>query len=233
MILFPAIDILDGKCVRLRQGDYDLQSVYHQDPVVMAKQWKDKGAKALHIVDLNGAKEGSLKNLPVIESIFEETGLPIQIGGGIRNMKTVKLLLSRGVQRVILGTAALEDPDFLDEALHAFGEKIAVSIDTNKGFVALQGWLKITNVNGLDFAKILEGKGLKTLIYTDILKDGMLKGPNFSMYQELKNHTRLKIIASGGVSTPEDIEKLAEMDLYGAIVGRALYEDPEPFYPLF
>lgn len=233
MILLPAIDILDGKCVRLRQGDYDLQSVYHEDPVVMAKQWKEKGAKALHIVDLNGAKEGSLKNLPVIESILEEAGLPIQIGGGIRNMKTVKLLLSRGVQRVILGTAALEDPDFLDEALHAFGEKIAVSIDTNKGFVALQGWLKISEVRGLDFAEILERKGLKTLIYTDILKDGMLQGPNFSMYRELKSNTGLNIIASGGVSTPEDVKKLGEMDLYGAIVGRALYEDPEPFYPFF
>ena len=233
MILFPAIDILDGKCVRLRQGDYAQQSIYHEDPVSMAKQWKDKGAKALHIVDLNGAKEGSLKNLPVIESIIEETGLPIQIGGGIRNMKTVRRLLSLGVKRAILGTAALEDPDFLDEALDAFGEKIAVSIDTNKGFVALQGWLKITNVNGLDFAKILEGKGLQTLIYTDILKDGMLKGPNFSMYQELKDHTGLNIIASGGVSTPEDVKALAKMELYGAIVGRALYEDPEPFYPLF
>lgn len=233
MILFPAIDILDGKCVRLRQGNYDLQSVYHQDPVVMAKQWKSKGAKALHIVDLNGAKEGSLKNLPVIESIIKETGLPIQFGGGVRNMKTLERLLSLGIQRVILGTAALEDPEFLDEALKTFGEKVAVSIDTNKGFVALQGWLKISEVKGLDFAEILEEKGLKTLIYTDILKDGMLKGPNFPMYQELRDHTNLNIIASGGVSTPEDVKKLAEMDLYGAIVGRALYEDPEPFYPLF
>ena len=233
MMIFPAIDILDGKCVRLRQGDYDLQSVYHQDPVAMAKQWKMKGAKALHLVDLNGAKEGSLKNLPVIESIIKATGLPIQIGGGVRNMKTLERLLSLGIQRVILGTAALEDPAFLDQAIKTFGEKVAVSIDTNKGFVALEGWLIISNVNGLDFAKVLEAKGLQTLIYTDILKDGMLQGPNFSMYRELKDHTGLNIIASGGVSTPEDVKTLADMDLYGAIVGRALYENPEPFYPFF
>ncbi len=233
MILFPAIDILDGKCVRLRQGDYDQQSIYHEDPVVMAKQWKNKGAKALHIVDLNGAREGSLKNLSVIKGIIKETGLPIQIGGGVRNMNTLKLLLSLGVERVILGTAAMEDPAFLQAAIKSFGKKIAVSIDTNKGFVALQGWLKISEVRGLDFAKILERKGVQTLIYTDILKDGMMQGPNFPMYRELKDHTGLNIIASGGVSTPEDVKKLGDMDLYGAIVGRALYEDPEPFYPLF
>ena len=233
MILFPAIDILEGKCVRLRQGDYDQQSIYHEDPVAMAKQWKAIGAKALHLVDLNGAKEGSLKNLSVVEAIIKDTGLPVQIGGGIRNMKTLRLLLSLGVQRVILGTAAIEDPDFLEEALKLYGEKVAVSIDTNKGYVALEGWLKISEVKGLDFAKMLEKKGLKTLIYTDILKDGMLQGPNFNMYHELKEHTNLNIIASGGVSTPEDVKKLGELNLYGAIVGRALYEDPEPFYPLF
>lgn len=233
MILFPAIDILQGKCVRLRQGNYDLQSVYHEDPVIVAKQWQKNGAKALHIVDLNGAKEGSLKNLPVIEKIIQDTGLPIQIGGGVRNMKTLETLLHLGVQRVILGTAALEDPEFLEAAIQTYGEGVAVSIDTNKGFVALEGWLKISKVKGLDFARILEEKGLKTLVYTDILKDGMLQGPNFSMYRELIKNTNLNIIASGGVSSPEDVKRLGELGLYGAIVGRALYEDPEPFYPLF
>ncbi|NBG87515.1 1-(5-phosphoribosyl)-5-[(5-phosphoribosylamino)methylideneamino]imidazole-4-carboxamide isomerase [Isachenkonia alkalipeptolytica] len=233
MILFPAIDILDGQCVRLRQGDYDLQSVYHKDPRIVAKQWQRAGAKALHIVDLNGAKEGSLKNLSVIEGIIKDTGLPLQFGGGVRNMKTLELLITLGVQRVILGTAALEDPEFLEEALQTFGDKIAVSIDTNKGFVALEGWLKISEVKGLDFARALEEKGLKTLVYTDILKDGMLQGPNFSMYRELAENTSLNIIASGGVSTPEDVKRLQDLGLYGAIVGRALYEDPKPFYPLF
>ncbi len=233
MILFPAIDILQGKCVRLRQGNYDLKSVYHEDPVIVAKQWQKNGAKALHIVDLNGAKEGSLKNLPVIEKIIQDTGLPIQIGGGVRNMKTLETLLHLGVQRVILGTAALEDPEFLEAAIQTYGERIAVSIDTNKGFVALEGWLRISKVKGLDFARILEEKGLKTLVYTDILKDGMLQGPNFSMYRELIKNTNLNIIASGGVSSPEDVKRLGELGLYGAIVGRALYEDPEPFYPFF
>ena len=233
MILLPAIDLLDGKCVRLKQGDYNQSTRYNEDPIAVARQWEKHGAKILHIVDLDGAKEGSQRNLPVIEKILQKVHIPIQLGGGIRRISTVKTLIDLGVSRVILGTAALEDPEFLEQALKEYGEKIAVSIDTNKGCVALRGWLDVSEVKGIDFAKSLEGKGLKTLIYTDIQKDGMMQGPNFEVYRELKEKTGLKIIASGGVSTVEDLKRLQSMDLYGAIVGRALYENPEPFYPYF
>lgn len=222
MILFPAIDIRDGKAVRLIQGDYDKQTTYG-DPVEMAKKWVSYGAEYLHIVDLDGALVGQTKNLETIEKILREIDIPVQVGGGIRNIERIESLLNIGVSRVILGSAALKDEQFLDEAVAKFGEKIAVSIDAKNGYVATDGWTKTSDVKAIDFAKKLQKKGVKTIIYTDIAKDGMLQGPNFAELEKMNRETTMDVIASGGVTSIEDLKKLAEFNMYGAIIGKALY----------
>ena len=222
MILFPAIDIRDGKAVRLIQGDYDKQTTYG-DPVEMAKKWVSYGAEYLHIVDLDGALVGQTKNLETIEKILQEIDIPVQVGGGIRNIERIESLLNIGVSRVILGSAALKDEQFLDEAVAKFGEKIAVSIDAKNGYVATDGWTKTSDVKAIDFAKKLQKKGVKTIIYTDIAKDGMLQGPNFAELEKMNRETTMDVIASGGVTSIEDLKKLAEFNMYGAIIGKALY----------
>ncbi|MBB6454146.1 phosphoribosylformimino-5-aminoimidazole carboxamide ribotide isomerase [Salirhabdus euzebyi] len=222
MILYPAIDIRDGKCVRLIQGDYDKESVYG-DPVEMAEKWISQGARALHLVDLDGALEGSSKNLDAIQAIAKSTNVPIQVGGGIRTIEKIELLLEIGVSRTILGTAALQDKQFLKEAIDKFGAAIAVSIDAKNGYVATDGWTKTSEKKAIDFAKELEDLGVRTIIYTDIAKDGMLAGPNFDEIYTVNKHVGINVIASGGVSNASDVKKLAELDVYGTIIGKALY----------
>ncbi len=222
MILFPAIDIRDGKCVRLIQGDYGKQQTFG-DPVEMAKKWEEAGAKFLHIVDLDGALVGETKNLSAIQLILDTIHIPIQLGGGIRSLEKVERLMEMGVSRVILGSAALRDEQFLDEALETYGSAIAVSIDAKNGFVATDGWTKTSEVEALAFAKKLEEKGCQTIVYTDIAKDGMLSGPNFSELEKINRETTMDVIASGGVSSLEDLRKLKALNMYGAIIGKAIY----------
>ncbi|MCD6435052.1 MAG: 1-(5-phosphoribosyl)-5-[(5-phosphoribosylamino)methylideneamino]imidazole-4-carboxamide isomerase [Clostridiales bacterium] len=225
MIIFPAIDIRKKKCVRLTQGDYSKMTIYDSDPLKVAIKWQSKGAEFLHIVDLDGAKDGERINNSIIEKIVKAIKVPVQIGGGIRKTETVEELLTSGVSRVIIGTGAIKDLKWLKEIVKIYGEKICVSIDARDGFVATDGWKEISEVKAVDFAIELENIGIKTIVYTDIKKDGMLKGPNFEMYAELIKKVNLDIIASGGISTLKDIEKLKQMSIYGAIVGKALYDE--------
>lgn len=222
MNLFPAIDIRDGKCVRLIQGDYGKQQIFG-DPIEMAKKWEVAGAKFLHIVDLDGALVGEAKNLFAIQLILETIHIPIQLGGGIRSLEKVEQLLEIGVSRVILGSAALRDEQFLDKALEIYGSAIAVSIDAKNGFIATDGWTKTSEVDALSFAKKLEEKGCQTIVYTDIAKDGMLSGPNFVELEKINRETTMDVIASGGVSSLEDLRKLKALNMYGAIIGKAIY----------
>lgn len=225
MILFPAIDIRNGNCVRLRQGNYDNEKIYSGSPIAMAKKWAKLGAEWLHIVDLDGAKNGASSNADIIKQIVGETAVPIQVGGGIRSLDTVQDYLDGGATRVIIGTAALNDTNFLKEAVKTFGEKIAVSIDAKNGYVATNGWTDTSNLKALDLLKRLAEIGVQTIIYTDILKDGMLEGPNFAELEAMNNASDIKVIASGGVSSAADVRKLAASNMYGAIVGKALYEE--------
>lgn len=223
MRLFPAIDLFQGKAVRLFQGDYDQMTVYSDDPVGVAKHFQSLGANSLHLVDLEGAKLGTTSNFPVIRRILEETDLFTEVGGGIRNMETVESYLSLGVDRVILGTAAVTDESFLLDALNKYGEKIAVGVDLKDGYVAIRGWTEKSAVTALDFFSRMEKLRVKSIICTDISKDGAMQGPNKQLYSELSAKFDLDIIASGGVSSLEDICALKEMGLYGAIIGKAYY----------
>ncbi len=221
--LFPAIDLIDGKAVRLVRGDYAQMTVYDNDPLRVAKKFAACGAKYLHVVDLEGARDGNTPNLETVKKLISESGLFVEIGGGIRNMETVKTYIEAGASRVIIGTAAVTDPAFLDAALSAYGEKIAVGVDIRDGMVAIKGWLETTALTCFDFCKALEEKGVSTVICTDISKDGLLSGTNLELYREMAKRFSLNITASGGVSTISDIEKLSQMGLYGAILGKALY----------
>jgi len=225
MIIFPAIDIRNEKCVRLTQGDYSKMTIYESDPLKVADEWQSKGAKFLHIVDLDGAKDGKRVNGAVVEKISKTAVIPIQVGGGIRDTKSVEELLSKGVSRVIIGTGAIKDMKWLSELVRIYGGKICVSIDAKNGFVATDGWEQISEIDAVDFAVNLENIGVETIVYTDIQKDGMLMGPNFKMYEQLMEKVNLDIIASGGVSTMEDIKILKSMGIYGAIIGKALYDE--------
>lgn len=224
MILFPAIDIRGGKCVRLIQGDYDQEIIYNDSPVAMAKEWERQGAEYIHVVDLDGAKTGDSLNKTAIERMAKSVQVPIQVGGGIRTMDAIDSHIANGVSRVIIGTAAIEDPQFVGDAVAKYGRKIAVSIDARNGFVATNGWTETSDVKAVDLLLRLGDIGVKTVVYTDILKDGMLLGPNFIELQMMNEASGIDIIASGGVSTEQDIAKLREMNLYGAIIGKALYE---------
>lgn len=224
MILFPAIDILGGKCVRLTQGDYNKEKIYSEQPVEVAADWEQKGAAFIHIVDLDGAKTGKSVNKELIAEIARTVSIPIQVGGGIRSIEVIEDYLENGVSRVIIGTAAIQNKVFLQEAVEQFGEKIAVSIDARNDFVATDGWTKESTVKALDLVKELEATGVKTIVYTDILKDGMLQGPNFEELEAINEATTIDVIASGGVTTEADVRKLAEKEMYGAIIGKALYD---------
>ncbi|WAA10976.1 1-(5-phosphoribosyl)-5-[(5-phosphoribosylamino)methylideneamino]imidazole-4-carboxamide isomerase [Fervidibacillus albus] len=222
MILFPAIDIRDGKCVRLKQGRYDQEEIYG-DPVEMARKWEEKGATFLHVVDLDGARKGNDENFPVIASIVQSVNIPIQVGGGIRSIQTIEKYIEIGVNRIIIGTKAVENEDFLKQAVQRFSSKIVVSIDAKNGRVATDGWTKTSDVRAVDFAKSLETIGVQTVIYTDIAKDGMLLGPNFEELKTMTQAVNIRVIASGGITTIRDVQKLNAMNVYGAIIGKALY----------
>lgn len=232
MILFPAIDIRNGKCVRLVQGDYAKEKIYNESPIDAAIQWKNQGAKFLHIVDLDGAKTGDAANRTIIQKIARDTTIPIQVGGGIRSMEIIDDYIAAGVNRVIIGTAAINDKVFLQQAVAKYSDKIAVSIDARNGFVATDGWIETSDVKALNLVNELEQLGVQTIVYTDILKDGMLKGPNFAELEAIKTKNSIQVIASGGISSEEDIRKLNEMNLYGAIIGKALYDGRLSFQSL-
>jgi phosphoribosylformimino-5-aminoimidazole carboxamide ribotide isomerase len=226
MKLFPAIDIKNGQCVRLRQGSFQEVLVYSDIPLNIAKQWEACGASFIHIVDLDGALVGHSVNDEVIKSIVAEVKLPIQVGGGIRSIKDIENKLSLGVERVIIGTKAVKDPGFIKEAITLFGaERIVIGIDAKDGMVAIEGWEKVSNYQAAALALEMKSYGVKTIVYTDISKDGMLQGPNIPHTKELVDITGLDIIASGGVSSLKDLEQLEEIKVYGAIVGKALYEN--------
>ncbi len=223
MIVFPAIDIKDGKCVRLVQGRADQQTVYYQNPVEVAKLWEAQGATYLHVVDLDGAFGQIARNRSVIKAMIEAINIPIQVGGGVRSLDDAKELFEIGVNRVILGTAAIKSPTLLDELLILYREKVVVSLDCLDGIVQLEGWIDGSIIDAFEFALTLKLKGVETIVYTDISKDGMLQGPNFEQLSKIQE-SGLNIIASGGVSSIEDVLRIESMGIYGAIVGKALYE---------
>ena len=223
MIIFPAIDLYDKKAVRLFKGDYNNMTVYSENPIEVAYDFEKKGATAVHIVDLEGAKLGTTPNIQIVEQIVKNTGLFTEIGGGIRSMETVKKYIDIGVDRVILGTAAVENRDFLVNAVKTYGEKIAVGADVKDGFIAIKGWTQKSELTLDDFLRDMESIGVKTVICTDISKDGAMKGTNHELYSELSKKFSLNITASGGVSTIDDVKKLAEMNMSAAIIGKAYY----------
>ena len=224
MQIFPATDILGGKVVRLTKGDYNEVKVYADSPAEMALEFMKSGATNLHMVDLDGAKFGSPVNFDAIREAAQIKDLFIEVGGGIRDMKRIEDYLSLGVKRVILGTAAIKNYPFVEEAVKEYGNAIAVGVDAKDGLVAINGWQETTTVNSVDFCKKLRDTGVKTVIYTDISKDGMLSGTNLEIYKELSKIEGLDIVASGGITFIDEIRTLNEMNIYGAIVGKAVYE---------
>lgn len=223
MIILPAIDIIEGKAVRLLRGDYDKKTVYSDDPVKLAIAFHMLGADEIHLVDLEGARDGGTPNFDTVEQIVEATELRAEIGGGIRDEETVKKYLDIGVSRVILGTAAVENRPLLRTLAAKYGDRIAVGIDVRDGFAAIKGWKEITNTRLEDLLLELDQMGIKTVICTDISKDGAMSGTNRELYSSLSGKYRMRLIASGGVSSIEDVAALRDMGLYGAIIGKAIY----------
>lgn len=223
MELFPAIDLIGGCAVRLVKGDYAQKTVYSDNPAEVARSFAAAGAKYLHVVDLEGAKDGGTPNLETIQNIVENGGLLVEVGGGIRSEEVIKKYLDAGVFRVILGTAAVQNPAFLEEMVQKYGEKIAVGVDIKDGMVAIKGWTEVSQESCFDFCEKLQKIGVKTIICTDISKDGLLSGTNLELYKELSEKFSVDIVASGGVTTLDDVKKLADMGMYGAILGKALY----------
>ncbi len=223
MLIYPAIDLFDGKAVRLFKGDYNQMTVYSENPPEIALDFKNSGATHIHIVDLEGAKEGTTPNLETVLKIKQVTGLFCEIGGGIRNMETIDRYLQNGIDRVILGTAAVTEEGFVEKAVAKYGDKIAVGIDIKDGFVAIKGWTEKSEITAFDFCQKMQDIGVKTLICTDISKDGAMKGTNHELYTELMQKFDIDIIGSGGVSSIDDIDRLAKQNMYGAIIGKAYY----------
>lgn len=223
MQIFPAIDLYEGKAVRLYKGDYQQMTVYNPDPTQVVRDFIRQGAQCVHLVDLEGAKTGQTPNLDTVTRILREGKLFTEIGGGIRSMQTAETYLNAGVDRVILGTAAVTDPEFLHNAVREFGDKIAVGVDIRDGFVAIKGWTESSADTFLDFCKKMQDAGVSCLICTDISRDGAMQGTNRALYRELSQKLRIKITASGGVSSIEDVKALAALDIYGAIIGKAYY----------
>ena len=223
MLIYPAIDLFDGKAVRLYKGDYAQMTVYSDDPVSVALDFQNSGARWIHLVDLQGAKSGNTDNLSTIRAIQKATNLRCEVGGGIRSMETVETYLNAGIDRVILGTAAVTDNTFLQEAVQRWGEKIAVGIDIKDGFVAIKGWTEKSLLAAEEFFRHVQSVGVRTCICTDISRDGAMQGANHALYRSLSQAYHMDIIASGGVSTLEDVKILARLGLYGAIIGKAYY----------
>ena len=223
MLIYPAIDLYQGKAVRLYKGDYSQMTVYSHDPAAIAEKFAQAGATHMHIVDLEGAKNGTTPNYETILEIKGRGGLFCEVGGGIRSMETIERYVSAGIDRVILGTAAVTQPGFLEEAAKAYGSKIAVGMDLKDGYVAIKGWTEQSGLTAWEFCEKLQKIGIETIICTDISRDGAMKGTNHDLYRELMDRFSMNIIASGGVSSMEDVEKLAKAKLYGAIIGKAYY----------
>jgi phosphoribosylformimino-5-aminoimidazole carboxamide ribotide isomerase len=223
MLIFPAIDLYGGKAVRLYKGDYNNMTVYSEHPEEVALEFKKSGATNLHLVDLEGARDGTTPNIETVKRIRNITDAFIEIGGGIRSMETVKTYIDAGVDRVILGTAAVNDRAFLLEAVKTYKEKIAVGVDIKDGFVAIKGWTEKSNFDGIEFCKEMQNISVKTIICTDISRDGALRGTNLELYKKLNDTLDLNIVASGGVTDMSDIENLAKIGVYGAIIGKAYY----------
>jgi phosphoribosylformimino-5-aminoimidazole carboxamide ribotide isomerase len=226
VLILPAIDLRKGRCVRLIRGDIRDETVYSKEPVSMAKLWQLKGAQFLHVVDLDGAITGEPANLEHVFAIVRALRIPVQFGGGIRDFETLKMILDKGVRRVILGTSAAQDEKFLRRALDRYGDRIVVGIDAKDGYVALKGWVEVSKRRAVDFARDMQALGVKRIIYTDIKKDGMLSGPNLKACKEMACALKIPVIASGGVTSLRDIEKLRRLERHGiegAIVGKALY----------
>ena len=223
MYIFPAIDLYEGKAVRLYKGDYNEMTVYSERPWEIAEDFYAKGARHIHIVDLEGAKDGTTPNLETVKKIIAAADMFVEIGGGVRSMDTVKAYVDAGVDRVILGTAAVKDEAFLREAVEKYGDKIAVGIDLKDGCVAIKGWTETVPYTGFEFCEKMEALGVTTVICTDISKDGAMQGTNHELYREMSSRFNLNITASGGVSSIEDVEKLNSLGIYGAIIGKAYY----------
>lgn len=223
MIILPAIDLRDGKCVRLYQGKFEMSQVVGEDPFKVSLEFKKNGAQYIHMVDLDGALYGKQKNLSVVSKIVKNIGVPVELGGGIRDIETVDNLFNIGLSRIILGTAALKNPDFVVEAVRKYGEKIAVGIDAKNKKLAINGWTDVISIDYIYFAKKMEKIGVKTIIFTDISKDGTLKGPNLEQLSEIKNSVKCNIIASGGIKNISDLKNINDMGIYGAITGKAIY----------
>ena len=223
MLIFPAIDLYEGKAVRLYKGDYEQMTVYSDSPIELVEDFVEQGAKYLHLIDLEGAKTGQTPNLELIRDIRALSPLFTQVGGGIRSMDVIDAYLGAGVDRVILGTAAVTDPVFLEEAIKEFGDKIAVGADIKNGYIAISGWTESSGIDAFSFCRRMQDLGVKTLICTDISRDGAMQGTNRNLYRTLSRRHNMNIIASGGVSTIEDIRALREMEVYGAVIGKAYY----------
>ncbi len=223
MYIFPAIDIYEGKAVRLLRGEYDQMTVYSENPIEIAYDFENQGATHIHMVDLEGAKNGGTPNLEIVRQVAEKTGLFVEIGGGIRSMEVIDAYIGAGIDRVILGTAAVENKDFVKTAVEKYGEKIAVGADIKDGFVAIKGWTEKSEYTCFEFCELMQSLGVRTLICTDVSKDGAMQGTNRELYKELSQKFNMQIVASGGVSDISDVKALAEMNLYGAIIGKAYY----------
>ncbi|MGE3909338.1 MAG: 1-(5-phosphoribosyl)-5-[(5-phosphoribosylamino)methylideneamino]imidazole-4-carboxamide isomerase [Chloroflexota bacterium] len=222
--IIPAIDLQGGKCVRLVQGDFDRSTVYGDDPASMAQRWEAAGASRIHVVDLDGAKEGGPRQLSVVREIVKAVRVPVQLGGGLRTVSDIAAAVDAGVDRVMVGTKAIEDPSFVDTALARFGAVVGVGIDARDGRVAVRGWVDVSDVDALDLARSMAERGVQTIVYTDISRDGMLTGPNLDAMRNMAEAVpSVAVIASGGVGKPADILELASTGTVGVIVGKAIY----------
>lgn len=223
MYIFPAIDLYEGKAVRLLRGEYDKMTVYSENPIEIAYEFEASGASHIHMVDLEGAKNGGTPNIDIVRQVAEKTGLFVEIGGGIRSMDVIDAYIGAGIDRVILGTAAVQNTEFVKAAVDKYGEKIAVGADIKDGYVAIKGWTEKSQYTCFEFCEKMQNLGVKTLICTDVSKDGAMQGTNRELYKELSEKFNMQIVASGGVSTIDDVKALAKMNLYGAIIGKAYY----------
>jgi len=223
MEIIPAIDLKDGRCVRLLQGRFDQETVFSDDPVSIARKWEQQGAKRLHVVDLDGARLGKPQHLPVIVDIAKAVGVPVQLGGGIREAETIRSVINLGIDRVVIGTVAALDADQATQIFGEFGERVAVGIDAREGRVAIRGWQEITDQLAIDLSRELESLGALRIIFTDVARDGTLSGPNLASIEQMVKAVAIPVIASGGISSLEDIKRLKEIGVEGAIVGRAFY----------
>ncbi len=224
MHIWPAIDLRGGKCVRLQQGDYDRETIFGDDPVQMALRWRDAGADRLHLVDLDGARDGQGLNQDAVAAIVQASGIPCQLGGGIREESTINQWLERGIQWLVVGTRALKDPDWFRDMANKFPGRLVLGLDAKDGRVATDGWHEVSNRTAMEVADAFSDLPIAAIVYTDIARDGMLQGPNLGAVQQMRQHVNLPLIASGGVAGVEDIRQLTKLQVAGCIVGRALYE---------